>query len=226
MNFGQIGDLRGKSLSINGKLICDSKRNIYARNLYAKTVTIDGQSVIQSGGVLNAPILTNVPGIARVGVQYGTKLTNPNSTQLMYANTWGVNFESTVSGVSLIQQNNHLFQPPTTIPHLPNFSSMIVESEAHFTMVCIGFAAEAFSEYIEIDLLKNGEIVSSALLEPGNAYIHLDQIVLHDITICNAGDSLDYQITQQTSEGSVFISAGNDLSWATFKVLDFQNVSI
>jgi len=224
INFGQIGDLRGMSLSINGKITCDSQRNIYARNLHAKDVLINGQSITQVGGVINAPILTNVPGISRLSVQNGPKLYGDAPTQIIYANTWGLDFESTVSGVSLVQQNNHLFQVPLSLPSLPNISSMVVESVAQFTTVCAGFVDldYIYGDYFEIDLLKNGEIVSSTFVDPGNAFVRVNQTSLHDITICNAGDTLDYQISQYSEEGSVVVISGNSSSWVTFKVLDFQ----
>jgi hypothetical protein len=143
--FGQIGDMRARSLCIGGKVVVDNKRNLFVKNMKTKSITTSTlttssmttsgpiktkfleQETLGQGVVVDRPLISNAHGICRAFLNQDVKLFNTDSVLLDAGQVWTRSFESAVFNDTydfpplLLQSTNetevHLFTTPTQIQY-------------------------------------------------------------------------------------------------------------
>jgi hypothetical protein len=189
-----------------------------------------------NGVVISNELLLNTNGICRAFMNSDVKLEGDSSILLDAGDVWTVSFESGTGMPPLLCQTTddtvHLFTTPTQLQYTNDALGdwcMLVEVNAIFPIITFsGFMFDMMT--YTINLLKNGEVVSVASLSPTSCFefegINSNNIVLHDIIVCNPGDVLDFQFaTVNAFEFGSNISSGASTCFATFKILSFQTIS-
>jgi len=180
------------------------------------------------GVVIFNGLMMNNYGIARAYLDDKYVLFN-NDNAILDESDWEISYESSGVGPSLLKQDNNLFKVPDangfSNPALTNWN-MIIEVDVHFLVLFDFFDIPEY-KFIELRLIKNeGDIVTSNYISllPG-ASGSPNTITLHDIIKCSPGDVLNLEFLSY-SNGDVKIQDGSAVSYATFKVLGFEEVML
>jgi len=195
--FGQISDIRASTLCVGGRLVVDSKRNVFATSvktnaLITKSMTTSGplktklveQETLGQGAVIDKPLMSNVHGICRAYLNQNVKLNNSDSVLLDAGQVWNKSFESAVFNdiydfpPLLLQSTNesevHLFTAPAQIQYqnkcLPQNWVMLVEVNGVFPITSFDFGGFGGSNTYTIKLLRNGDEVSNVSHSPTNDF--------------------------------------------------------
>jgi hypothetical protein len=191
--FGHLRDIRMNSLCLGGKVIIDSKRNVFANTLNAKTIVSNSQcpttlltnkideKVTNHGVIINKSMIKNRPGIGRIQLDNSNanfegdlyKLEPGQSIVFNQSGDFTKTFETTGFGPEYILQpdietgNINAYTVPYPSDYLnsclTDFSNVYVECNANFQGMNSFYIPSDDVVKIHLQLLKNDDLVAQAI---------------------------------------------------------------